>query len=377
MNAVEPVDLIALIDERLEKVRSRSLDISFNELLDMQSDEELIIEPEYQRLFRWDEIKQSRFIESVLLEMPIPPIYVIELTDNKYELIDGLQRISTWMHFRGRHPLRRDPTTGHMTALVLNDCDIVHALNGLTYDTLPSALKIKLKRHFIRVEVIRKESDARLRYYMFKRLNTGGEQLSEQEVRNCTIRLLDNSVNDLITKLATDEAFGALTDTISENKKERMYREELVLRFIALKNGRDAYEHIVGEFLTAYMERVSDPKVDAKRLDLAVEESCFRKTFKVLQAALGERAFSTVTPLGTLTATFSVLHFEALSLGLQNVLETLNPQDAEQMARLGEALTDVKKSEELRKVVVGGGQNYAGPLLARISIVADYLKKTL
>jgi Protein of unknown function DUF262 len=142
---IEPADLIAQIDERLERVRTRALDISFNELLDMQANDELTIEPEYQRLFRWDEVKQSRFIESVLLEMPIPPVYVIELEDNKYELIDGLQRVSTWMHFRGRHPARVNKETGQLTSLTLNECDIVPALNGLTYDTLPSALKIKLK----------------------------------------------------------------------------------------------------------------------------------------------------------------------------------------------------------------------------------------
>ena len=188
---MDSIDIIKAVEAKIERIRTRSLDLSFNELLDMYENKELIIQPEYQRLFRWSEGQQSRFIESLILEMPVPPIYVIELEEGIYELIDGLQRISTYLHFRGKHPEREG-------ALKLIDCDIVPELNGLTFEKLPKALEIKLKRNFIRVEVLRKESDQRLRYYMFKRLNTGGEKLSEQEIRNSTIRLLDNKFNDFI-----------------------------------------------------------------------------------------------------------------------------------------------------------------------------------
>lgn len=67
----------------------------------MYKNMELTISPDYQRLFRWEEEKQSRFVESLILEMPVPPIFVIETDDGVYELIDGLQRISSYLHFRG------------------------------------------------------------------------------------------------------------------------------------------------------------------------------------------------------------------------------------------------------------------------------------
>jgi hypothetical protein len=105
-----------------------------------------------------------------------------------------LQRISSYLHFRGEHPGRLNSDRTY-SKLVLTDCDIAKELNGHTFDSLPSALQIKLKRNFVRVEVIRRESDKRLRYYVFKRLNTGGSLLSDQEIRNCTIRLLDNTFN--------------------------------------------------------------------------------------------------------------------------------------------------------------------------------------
>jgi hypothetical protein len=258
---------------------------------------------------------------------------------------------------------------GSFQSLTLAECDVVPALNGLSYETLPSALRIKLKRHFIRVEVIRKESDPRLRYYMFKRLNTGGEQLSEQEVRNCTIRLLDSRFNDLVIALAKDESFLQLTESLSAGKIDRMYREELVLRFFAFKNFREHYDHIVGEFLTHYMERVSDPEEERVTFDYKAEERVFRTTMAALRASVGERVFSTVTKSGTLTTAFSVYHYEAITEGIQEILPTLDVANGEKMKALSDQLTAAKKSDELRDVVVGGGQNYKDPLERRITLV--------
>ncbi len=95
--------LTEAIDRKIKSIHVKSLDISFNELLDMHVNKELNISPAYQRLFQWSEDAQSRFIESLLLEMPVPPIYVIEEDENStYSLIDGLQRISSYLHLRGR-----------------------------------------------------------------------------------------------------------------------------------------------------------------------------------------------------------------------------------------------------------------------------------
>ena len=181
----KPAELITAVDAAVTRVRTRALDVSFNELFDMYQSKELIISPEYQRLFRWPETKQSQFIESLILELPIPPIYVIEVEDGIYELIDGLQRISSYFHFRGIHPSEPDGVQRYLT---LQGCDVLPELNGTTYEHLPQAIQIKLKRHFIRMEVLRRETDPQLRYHMFKRLNTGGELLSPQEIRNWEVR---------------------------------------------------------------------------------------------------------------------------------------------------------------------------------------------
>src|SRR5579863_6911967 len=261
-NRESGAQLLAAVQKQVKQIQTSSLDLSFNELLDMYQNRELTIDPDYQRAFRWSPGKESRFIESLILVMPIPPIFVIELEDGKYELIDGLQRLSSYFHFRGALELNlADRVIAPGEELILSDCDIVSELNGLSHGALPSAMQIRLKRHFIRVEVIRRESDRRLRYHMFKRLNTGGENLSEQEIRNCTVRLLENGAQFMkfIIELSRHEHFLTCTDNLTEEAKQQRFDQELVLRFFAFTNQRAKYTHDVADFLTEFMEAVSDP----------------------------------------------------------------------------------------------------------------------
>ncbi|WP_245784007.1 DUF262 domain-containing protein [Alicyclobacillus macrosporangiidus] len=369
------VELMLAVDQKIKKVRTRSLDLSFNELLDMFENGELKIDPDYQRLFRWTEGAQSRFIESLILEMPVPPIFVIELDEGIYELIDGLQRISSYMHFRGKHPMRKNPDgTFHFLELV--DCDIVEELNGLTYNDLPKPLEIKLKRNFIRVEVLRKESDKRLRYYMFKRLNTGGETLSPQEIRNCTIRLLSDDFNKFIIELSKNPDFKTCIANLSDEKWEQKGDQELVLRFFAFKNAREAYRHDVGDFLTEYMEQVSDPEQPVI-LDYDKERECFEKTFEILAKTLGEQVFSATNAQGRLVSKFLVYHFEAFTLGIQPVLDRLDPDDSDCIDKLKKVFIDIKNDPEFRQITTGGGKNYPNPLNQRIEFVTKKVREVI
>lgn len=365
-------DLIRAVDAKIDSIRTQSLDFSFNELADMYADNELIINPEFQRMFRWPEGSQSRFIESLLLELPIPPIYLIEREDRVYELIDGLQRLSSYLHFRGQLSINGEL----LDPLTLSDCDIVPEINGLSFEQLPRALEIKLKRSYIRAEILRKESDARLRYYMFKRLNTGGEVLSEQEVRNATIRLLSNDFNTFIGELSKNEDFQYCISTISDNSRLKKFDEELVLRFFALKNDIGSYKHDVADFLTDYMEAVSDEQESRFAFDYDAERLIFEKTFKILRLAadksdIGSLVFGSVVsgrqkPRGQ----FSVYHYEGLTLGLQQSLDVLDPDNNEQMDRVAEVVQTGKADPEFIKTT-GSGKNDRVPMAARIKYFAD------
>jgi len=368
-----PTDLIQSVDSAISRVRTRAVDVSFNELFDMYKSKELIIEPDFQRLFRWSEGKQSQFVESLILELPIPPIYVIEVEDGVYELIDGLQRISSYLHFRGKHPAEPD---GVERFLTLTECDVLPMLNGLTYEDLPQAIQIKLKRHFIRMEVLRRESDSRLRYHMFKRLNTGGEKLSEQEIRNCTIRLLDNAFNDFLKRVVKEPNFETCMAQLTDEKREQMYMEEYALRFFAIKNNQASYEKDIADFLTEYMESVADPEKPT-RFDYIAEEQTFKTTFRVLSQALGEAAFSGVNKQGNPMGYFSALHFEALTIGIQPHLDKLAGADDCQKEKFKNALQELKRDAGFQTLTKGGGKNYAAALKKRIEFVEQRVAECL
>jgi hypothetical protein len=369
--------LLDAVHNKIKKVQTTSLDLSFNELMDMYTLGELVVDPEYQRAFRWSEGKESRFIESLVLGMPIPPIFVIEQEEGRYELIDGLQRLSSYFHFRGKLALdATDRKIANGEFLRLTDCDIVGELNDRQHDDLPAAIQIRLKRHFIRVEVIGKDSDERLRYHMFKRLNTGGENLSEQEIRNCTVRLLTGGAAFMkfIAELNAIETFRICTDTLTDDSRQKRFDQELVLRFFAFKNNREAYKHDVSDFMTEYMESIANA---VSSFDYERERQLFTKTFEVLAKTLEERAFGWVNKKGTIVRGFAVYHFEAFTLGIQSALERIDPTRESQMNRLREVFEQIKADPEFGKITTGGGRNSKGALDERVRFVESRIPQDL
>ena len=368
-------DLILSLEQSVEKVHTQSLDLSFNELLDMYSSGELDINPDYQRLFRWSQGAQSRFIESLLLEMPVPPIYVVESETGRYQLIDGLQRFSSYLHLRGQ--LSADhlkPPIEEGDFLELQECDIVTDLNGYKYDALPTSLKIRLKRAFVRVEVVRKGSDNKFRYHMFKRLNTGGEALTSQQLRNCTIRMLDPKFIDFVIDKSKSDDFKVCISNISEQQGLGSFDQELVLRYFALKNYRHKFVHDVGDFLTEYMEAVSDPENNDVVFNYEEESRTFDKLFLVLYRTLGEKSFGRFGKSG-IQSNFSVYHYEGICAGLIQILDRVDPDSQEHIDLLKAKLEDIKGDAGFIAITTGGGKNSPGLLNKRVQVVADNLKE--
>jgi hypothetical protein len=310
--------------------------------------------------------------------MPVPPIYVIEEDEGRYLLIDGLQRISSYLHLRGQlEAPHLDPPVHIGEKLVLVDCDIVEELNGKTFDDLGTALQIRLKRAFVRVEVVRKGSDPRFKYHMFKRLNTGGQLLTPQQLRNCTIRLLDPKFNDFIIALSSNEAFKTTTGSLTKESQLGAFDQELVLRFFAMKNARDSFKHDVGDFLSEYMEKVSDPET-AVQFDFDAQRAIFERTFAVLAAALGDQAFTYANKArSALTHGFSVYHFEAITLGIQSRVDIIDPGNAVQVEKLKDVLTKIKLDADFVRITTGGGKNSPGQLAERISFVQTKVEAQL
>lgn len=269
----------AILEQQISDERARlsadRMDISFGELVNLYKNNELIIRPEYQRLFRWNPAQKTGLIESILLGIPIPPIFVAEDKDGIWELVDGLQRVSTIISFFG--DLKEDNLTTESQGL--NDENEEEIVSNLNYwkleagnlipeledfdsNTLPKKYLINIKRAVCRVEILRGESNTAMKYELFKRLNSGGSKLTPQEIRNAIYRGVNPKLNILMENLAKNEIFIKLT-ALSSSKKSELYDQELVLRFIALLNNSENINSNTELFLDNFMEEsVNNKKFD-------------------------------------------------------------------------------------------------------------------
>jgi hypothetical protein len=354
-------ELEDIIDQRIGEVRTEALDLSFGEIVNLHKSGELKIAPEYQRLFRWSEQQQSRLIESILLELPVPQIFVIEGAGGVFELIDGLQRVSSVIRFLEPEALDYEP-------LALHGCDLIPELNGNTFDDLSLTLRLRLKRASVRVIVIKRQSSPVLRFEMFKRLNTGGSLLTPQEIRNVTARILGETgirFYEYLQALAGEETFRLCTSTLSPGDRDQKADEELVLRFFAAKNDRDSFRGSVRDWLDDYMEKVILNRV---QFDFQGEKDQFVRVFALLASSVGEGAFVRYrgnTPIGGLAPAY----YEAVTIGTHSILDSLSNVRPSDFRR---AIADAVQSERFREFT-GPGANSRGKLEGRIEVIKEAL----
>lgn len=283
-------------DERARLSTDR-MDISFGEIINLYKNEELIIQPEYQRMFRWSTKQKTALIESILLAIPIPPIFVSEDKDGIWELVDGLQRVSTIVSFFGA--LQKNVSTmvedededeydnfkedeeprGLYNKWKLEEGGLIKELEGFDIDTLPSKYKVNIKRAVCRVEILRGESNIAMKYELFKRLNAGGSPLSPQEVRNAIYRGINPRINTLILDLSRNTKFKELTE-LSNSKKQVLYDQELILKFLAFYNRIEDINYNTEIFLDKFMENA----VKDETFDIEVYRKIFNEVIDMIYA---------------------------------------------------------------------------------------------
>ena len=167
-----------------------------NSIANIVEDSSYTISPEYQRRHRWDEVRKSKLIESLIMNVPVPPIFLYEFDYSKYEVMDGLQRVTAIHEF-------------YRNKFMLTGLDEWPELNGRTYDVLPAKVREGIDRRYLSSVILLKETahteeDAlRLKQLVFERINSGGVQLSPQESRNA---LFDGPMNQLCIRLSKNPA---------------------------------------------------------------------------------------------------------------------------------------------------------------------------
>jgi len=324
------------LSEEIQQARKDTVSdgyaMSVGEIINLYKDKEIKISPPFQRLFRWDLSRKTRFIESLLLGIPVPPIFVYQDEDGVWELIDGLQRLSTIFEFVGILRLAdcsiAEPTILEGTKSLPSLADKYWEASSVNIDDgIGSSQQIQIKRARMRVEILKPESDPRAKYELFQRLNTGGVELTEQEVRNCIALMINKKFHFWLLDCASNKDFLTTIDQ-TENALEKQSAVELALRFIVFRKkpyqpGLDVHEYLD--------EAMIDLALD-NDFDFESERATFNRTFSILNQTLDSRAFKRWDN-NQFSGKFLMSVFEVIAISLSKNLgkiEKLDPKKQKQ-----------------------------------------------
>ncbi|MDM5104002.1 DUF262 domain-containing protein [Aeromonas salmonicida] len=238
------LDVASLAEEQILEF-SKKIDFYTSEytveiLADKVKKEEYFV-PKYQRDFIWDLPRKSKFIESILIGLPIPFVFFWEdIETGKLEIVDGSQRLRTLEEYLNNR-------------LVLDGLERLSALNGLKFSDLPLSRQRKIRNRSIRGIVLADKTDFESRIDLFERINTGSQVAEPAEVRRGVLR---GPFMDFITSLTKNEDFRRLAPISTKLEKLREY-EELITRFFAYSDGLDDYKDNVSSFIFNYISKMN------------------------------------------------------------------------------------------------------------------------
>lgn len=273
------------VEKFWEKKQRELLTSTVDYNLESLSNLNINLSPEYQRRERWDDVRQSKLIESFLMNVPVPPVFFNEDSYGQYSVIDGKQRLTTIKRF-----LSND--------LVLNKLEVFSELNGKRYSEMPGILRDIIRtRPTLRAIIILRQSDQDVKFEVFQRLNTGGIKLNSQEIRNSTSV---GTFNDQLITLSVLPEFHSILG-IKDKSKSKIYQEmrdvELVLRFFALKDNWKAYSGNMRNTLDKYMfenRNIGQGKGGKKKMDDYAK--MFSNTLNKVNIAFEGHAFRRWSP---------------------------------------------------------------------------------
>ena len=296
------------IEKRRTSFKTDSYSMSIGELVNLYENDEIIIRPEYQRLFRWSHGQKVKLIESIILGIPIPSIFVYQDEKGIWELVDGLQRVSTILQLFG--------VLKNSVPLTLEGTKHIPSLEGFKWENdnkekeLPQGLKLAIKRAKIHLTIILSESDKRAKFEVFQRLNTGGSNASNQEVRNNVMLMINPDKYNWFNGMAKNIDF-LETLSLSDRLYEEQYHMELLLRFISLAHFKYNHKKDVGD----YLDDINEEILNNDEIDFKYIQENFELTFSTLNRILGERSFKKYNGV-EFKGKFLESSFEAVSVGI-------------------------------------------------------------
>lgn len=305
--------------------------------------------PPYQRAYTWEDDRKSRFVESLVLGLPIPFLFFWEMPDGKLEIVDGSQRLRSIEEFL-------------LGDLRLGELDGLTALSGFKFSDLPESRQRKINNRSIRGIVLNEHADEQARFDMFERINTGSKIANKAEVRRGA---LAGPFMDMIVDLAGMQKFVALAPVSKKALDERI-REELVTRFFAYSDGLEGYKDRPSEFLFNYVKKMNGLVADNPALTDQYRAR-FAETIDFVERVFPYGFRKSLHGKATPRA-----RFEAIAVGSRLALN-----DRPALAALAnEARVDVRPwltSKDFKSVTGSDGANAIARLNERTRFVRDRL----
>ena len=312
-------DLQVEIDKKRQEIRSDSYSMSIGEWISLYKEQELEIHPEFQRFFRWSNYQKTSFIESILLGIPIPAIFVSQREDGVWDVVDGLQRLSTIYQFAG---ILKDEKGDLVDPLILDGTKYLKSLAGKKWEdlkfsknSLTPAQRLLIKRSKINANILVKESDPSAQYELFQRLNTGGSICTPQEVRSCILVSLNPELYRWFKDLSKNEDFQNCI-ALNEKALEEQYDLEILSRFLVLRTIDENESKGIGNvdnFITDRIRMIAeDPSYN-----LQEESTAFIATFRILAECTSEESFRKYDAnKSKFVGGFLLAPFELIALGI-------------------------------------------------------------
>jgi hypothetical protein len=241
----------------------------------------LVVQPDFQFDYVWDLKRASRLIESAMLAIPIPIVYLSEEPDNKEYVIDGQQRLTSFFSF-----LSGSFANGEKFRL--SGLQVFSEINGKTFDELDESLQDTIRYFKLRTVTFLRGSDENLKFEIFERLNTGSVPLNDQELRNCIYR---GPYNDLIHALSRDPDFLYILDTERPDKRRRDV--ELVLRFCAFYHS--TYLKYKPPMKT-FLNKEASTRQNMSEEERKVTKAAFKNACQIARSMFGKNAFKRFYP---------------------------------------------------------------------------------
>ncbi|MCQ4269025.1 DUF262 domain-containing protein [Pseudomonas stutzeri] len=310
-------------------------------LVNKMNSEEFVV-PAYQREYTWEPERKSRFIESLLLGLPIPFLFFWEMPNGKLEIVDGSQRLRSLQEFING-------------GLILGELESLTAVSGFSFDELPPSRRRKIINRPIRGIVLNEHADEQARFDMFSRINTGSKIANKAEVRRGA---LTGKFMDLVIELAEHDAFKKLAPVSKKDVNERE-REELVARFFAYGDGLDGYKDRPAEFIFNYVKKTNeiasnDPQIINNYRDEFIRVIEFIS--EVFPYGFRRSEKGKATPRA---------RFESIAIGARCALSEKPDLTADQVPDVANWITDKQYTD----VISSDGANAIAKLRERINFV--------